>query len=94
MAAFIEQCIMCTIALLVLKGNNASDVNGVKSSRRTFKAAVYEHAVILPQDLIFPVSRRIALDNMMKNLKIYQYQTKEATKQVCTFLYVLLFIEN
>ena len=92
MAAFIEQCIMCTIALLVLKGNNASDVNGVKSSRRTFKAAVYEHAVILPQDLIFPVSRKIALDNMMKNLKIYQYQTKEAAKQVTMYLFICFIL--
>lgn len=81
MAAYIEQCIKCTLVLFVLKGNTASDANGVKSSRRTFKAAVYEHAVILPKDLKFPVSRKVALENMMKNLKIYRYQTEEAAKQ-------------
>ena len=51
-------------------------------TRTTFKAAVYEHAVILPPDPLTPVSRTSALNNMMKNLDIYQKQAEIAAKEV------------
>ena len=82
MACFIGQCIKYTLILLLFDGNNASKMSHVKM----FKAAVYEHAVILPSKTVLPVSRKNALENMMKNLNIYRQQTEEAAKQVWTLL--------
>ena len=57
-------------------------VNTETRTRTTYKAAVYEHAVILPPDPLTPVSRTTAVNNMMKNLNIYQKQAEIAAKEV------------
>lgn len=46
--------------------------------QQTFKAAVYEHAVVLPPNRETKVSRSEALANMMKNLEIYRKQAEIA----------------
>ena len=56
-------------------------------TRTTYKAAVYEQAVILPPDPLTPVSRTTALNNMMKNLNIYQKQAEIAAKEVRCYMY-------
>ena len=55
-------------------------------TERTFGAAVYEHAVIQPWNILFPTSRAHALKNMMKNLDIYQQEVEKAAAEVrgCT----------
>ena len=73
--------------LLSLKGlciifNVECMENTETRTRTTYKAAVYEHAVILPPDPLTPVSRTTALNNMMKNLNIYQKQAEIAAKEV------------
>ena len=52
------------------------------TGQRTFRAAVYEHPVILPSNRETPTSRSVALSNMMKNLEIYRQQTEVASKEV------------
>ena len=51
----------------------------------TFRAAVYEHAVVLPPSRETPVSRTVALENMMKNLEIYRLQAEIAGSRVRGF---------
>ena len=53
---------------------------------QTFKAAVYEHNVTLPPSSSFPVSRDVALKNMMVNLEVYKNRAIEAKIQVCIFI--------
>ena len=48
----------------------------------TFKAAVYEHAVILPNDTKTPVSWDDALLLMNKNMDILERAIKQAAEQV------------
>ena len=55
------------------------------TSGRTFRAAVYEHAVVLPPSRETPVSRTVALENMMKNLEIYRLQAQIAGSRVRGF---------
>lgn len=50
-------------------------------TERTFGAAVYEHAVIQPWNILFPTSRAHALKNMMKNLDIYQQEVEKAAAE-------------
>lgn len=50
--------------------------------RGKFKAAVYEHAVILPEDPKQIVSRAEALQLMQQNLAVYSQQAAEAKRQV------------
>lgn len=45
----------------------------------TYRGAVYEHAVILPDNTF--VTRAVAVDRMMKNLNVYQEQAKLASLQ-------------
>lgn len=49
--------------------------------RRRFKAAVYEHEVILPEDPKEIVSRDTALTLMKKNLAVYELQAAKAKRQ-------------
>lgn len=46
--------------------------------QKTFKAAVYEHAVVLPSERTIAVSRATALANMMRNLETYREQAELA----------------
>lgn len=50
--------------------------------QQTFKAAVYEHAVVTPTDPETIVSRDEALANMMKNLDTYRIQAEIAGNMV------------
>ena len=50
--------------------------------RGKFKAAVYEHAVFLPEDPKLVVSRRDALELMRKNLDVFAEQAAKAKEQV------------
>ncbi|XP_076091711.1 pantetheinase-like [Mytilus galloprovincialis] len=52
----------------------------VDAKKSTFKAAVYEHAVIIPTDK-GPANRSTALKHMMKNIEIYKEQATKAGKQ-------------
>ena len=52
--------------------------------RAKFKAAVYEHAVILPEDPKEVVCREEALRLMQQNLAVYSQQAAEAKRQVFT----------
>lgn len=62
------------------------------SSLDTFIAAVYEHAVILPNATLTPVSRELALGLMNRNLDILEGAITSAAKQVppleCAGFYV------
>ncbi|XP_020020997.2 pantetheinase [Castor canadensis] len=51
------------------------------SSQDTFTAAVYEHAVILPNDTLTPVSREQALALMNQNLDLLKTAIESAAKQ-------------
>ncbi|XP_058529768.1 pantetheinase isoform X2 [Ochotona princeps] len=51
------------------------------SSRDTFLAAVYEHAVILPSTTLEPVSREEALRSMNRNLDVMETAIASAAKQ-------------
>lgn len=55
----------------------------------TFIAAVYEHAVILPNRTEKPVSNEEALLLMNKNIDVLEKAVKLAAKQVLSFLYWL-----
>lgn len=54
------------------------------ADKPTFRAAVYEHAVVLPdvRPTNMSVSRAAALQLMMKNLEIYRTQTETAAREV------------
>lgn len=52
------------------------------SSLNTFIAAVYEHAVILPNVTLTPVSREEALELMNRNLDLLEGAITSAAKQV------------
>ncbi|XP_052790023.1 pantetheinase-like isoform X2 [Mya arenaria] len=52
-----------------------------QKSRKTYMAAVYEHALVLPSRTLVPVSRQTAVENMMVNLRVYQHQAKIAATQ-------------
>ncbi|KAH9513618.1 Pantetheinase [Bulinus truncatus] len=56
-------------------------VGGVFTSRSKFKAAVYGHAVILPEDPTKVVTRAEAVLNMNKNLDVYREQARKAREQ-------------
>ena len=58
-----------------------------KLPRQTFKAAVYEHFVVLPPNRQTKVSRDVALANMMENLKVYQTQADAAGRMVRTIYF-------
>ena len=76
--------VLITIVHQVATSNN--EVNQRDSpQQRTFKAAVYEHAVILPTYRQTAVPRGVALENMMKNLLIYQQQAERAAAEVRNF---------
>ncbi|XP_012938390.1 vascular non-inflammatory molecule 3-like [Aplysia californica] len=69
----------------------AKTVGVSKSATETYRAAVYEHAVILPAITDTPVTRREALRNMQKNLDVYKLQAI-AAKQLSA--QILVFPEN
>ncbi|KAK3593269.1 hypothetical protein CHS0354_012363 [Potamilus streckersoni] len=48
---------------------------------KTFRGAVYEHAVILPDERVTKVSRDVALRTMMNNLMVYQIQANIARQK-------------
>ncbi|KAL3862426.1 hypothetical protein ACJMK2_008392 [Sinanodonta woodiana] len=48
---------------------------------KTFRGAVYEHAVILPEERVTKVSRDVALRTMMQNLMVYQSQANIARQK-------------
>lgn len=52
------------------------------SSRDTFIAAVYEHAVILPNATLIPVSHEVALALMNQNLDLLEAAVTSAANQV------------
>lgn len=53
----------------------------VKQKPWTYRASVFAHRPLLPSET-FPVSRAIAVKNMMKNVVIYRQQAQHAAKQV------------
>lgn len=53
----------------------------------TFIAAVYEHAVILPNRTETPVPRKEALLLMNKNIDVLEKAVKLAARKVMPFLY-------
>lgn len=55
----------------------------------TFIAAVYEHAVILPNRTEAPASKEEALRLMNKNIDVLEKAVKLAATQVLPFLYCL-----
>ncbi|KAK7486120.1 hypothetical protein BaRGS_00022586 [Batillaria attramentaria] len=55
-------------------------------TRTKFKAAVYEHAVFLPEDMHTVVSRQEALRVMRQNLAVFSEQAAEAKRQVVDIL--------
>lgn len=57
----------------------------VATESSTYRAAVYEHAVILPSERELPLNRSTALENMMKNVEVYMKQAVIAGQQV--FIY-------
>ncbi|WAQ95028.1 VNN1-like protein [Mya arenaria] len=59
----------------------AGDARNNFTTKRTFIAAVYEHAVVLPPHTLAPVSRQKAVNNMMVNIRVYQERAKEAASQ-------------
>lgn len=52
----------------------------------TFIAAVYEHAVILPNETETPVPKKEALLLMNKNIDVLEQAVKLAARQVLPFL--------
>ncbi|XP_025105460.1 vascular non-inflammatory molecule 3-like isoform X2 [Pomacea canaliculata] len=52
----------------------------VKQRPWTYRASVFAHRPLLPSET-FPVSRTIAVKNMMKNVVIYRQQAQHAAKQ-------------
>ncbi|XP_052083547.1 pantetheinase-like [Mytilus californianus] len=66
----INNVVFCSILYIV-----------VNSESSTFRAAVYEHAVIIPTERKAWVHRSTALENMMKNFEIYKVQAEIANKQ-------------
>lgn len=54
----------------------------VEVKEDTFIAAVYEHDVILPSQTMEPTSRRKAVQEMMKNLRVYGTAAASAAKKV------------
>ena len=56
-----------------------------------FKAAVYEHAVIMPENRTVVVNRSQALELMYANLELYAEQVFMAKKQV-TFIIIIIII--
>lgn len=59
------------------------------SALDTFTAAVYEHAVILPNRTKTPVSKEEALLLMNKNIDVLEKAVKQAARQVLPFSYWL-----
>ena len=56
---------------------------GTRQCSATYRASVYEHAVRLPlESMVVRVSRKHALHNMMKNLRIFQEQAARAAAKV------------
>lgn len=72
--------VLITIVHQVATRNNEANQRD-SPQQRTFKAAVYEHAVILPTYRQTAVPRGVALENMMKNLLIYQQQAERAAAE-------------
>ncbi|KAH3874933.1 hypothetical protein DPMN_038190 [Dreissena polymorpha] len=54
-------CLICAFAQMV-----------IGETSNTFKAAVYEHAVHLPNVSIVPMQRDQAVEAMMVNIRVYQ----------------------
>ena len=54
----------------------------------SYKAAVYEHAVIFPAARV-DMNRSEALEHMKKNLLVYTEQCSQASKQVFVHFYIL-----
>ncbi|XP_012934897.1 pantetheinase [Aplysia californica] len=53
----------------------------IYSASKTYRAAVYEHDVIVPAKTNTPVTRREALENMQKNLDVYKVQAEAANEK-------------
>ncbi|CAG2205197.1 VNN [Mytilus edulis] len=69
-SCIIYNVVICSILYVVVDSENS-----------TFRAAVYEHAVIIPTERKAWVDRSTALENMMKNFEIYKVQAEIAGKQ-------------
>ncbi|KAK3092723.1 hypothetical protein FSP39_006538, partial [Pinctada imbricata] len=67
------RCFDLTILFLIYNDNFCSS--------ETFRAAVVEHAVLLPQDRNGQVSREEAKKNMLKNLQFYTNYAEKAASQ-------------
>lgn len=52
-------------------------------TKETFTAAVFEHDVFQPTPTLEPVPRSKAVQEMMKNLIVYQTAAKDAASKVC-----------
>lgn len=64
------------------------------SSLDTFVAAVYEHAVILPNATLTPVPRELALGLMSRNLDLLEGAITSAAKQVPPLEYAGFYVER
>ncbi|XP_071180072.1 pantetheinase-like [Mytilus edulis] len=56
-----------------------SSTNSLASNK--YKGAVFEHSVIMPENTKVWVNRSYALENMMKNIDVYQIQAMKAGKE-------------
>ncbi|ESO89938.1 hypothetical protein LOTGIDRAFT_218395 [Lottia gigantea] len=70
-----------TVLLFVVLGFLSLACNIECYSRNKFKAAVYEHSLIIPPNRTSVASRYHALADVMVNLKIYDQQAKFAASQ-------------
>lgn len=89
--SFVIRCLLFVLIKIVPKvATMNNEVNQREAPpvplQGTFKAAVYEHAVILPTYRQTAVPRNAALGNMMKNLLIYQQQAERAAAEVRNLL--------
>ena len=79
-------------ALCFMSGFSSLDTGQLER----FKAAVYEHAVIMPENRMVVVNRSQALELMYANLESYAEQVFMAKKQVtfsvlmCVIFYIYL----
>ena len=79
------------ICVISLFGILCFSLDGDKIS---YRAAVYEHAVVLPKERKLPVNRSVALENMMKNIVIYGNQVKLAANQVGHLIFYYMYYES
>ncbi|XP_052267791.1 pantetheine hydrolase VNN2-like [Dreissena polymorpha] len=69
-------CLICAFAQMV-----------IGETSNTFKAAVYEHAVHLPNVSIVPMQRDQAVEAMMVNIRVYQETATLAASMERTYIF-------